>query len=213
MKKSFTLIELAVAVAILIFIAAISAPSLNLDRKRMMLDSSVKELRDVITQTQTYAFAPENPDAENYVFVLNLKGSDQTYQHTVNLEKNHYAMLSVMKNWTVFKVIKQGEIKTPITIEDKSSPNTGFVDNDKFFKIHFRVMDGLAGCFTATSKSCYIGDTGCDWKGADCNGQNLYEEIQLSLDKYNKKLKINKLTGQTEICLCANSICGTCTTI
>jgi type II secretory pathway pseudopilin PulG len=192
MSKSFTLIELMVTVGIVILIAALSGPALNVERNRSNLDAATQQIRDAIAQTQTYALAPERPEATGYVFVLNIGSTDQNYgtPTSVILAQREYGIFVMVGTNRIN--IKRGKINQPVTI---SSNSTGYLDSN-LFKIHFRTTDFVAGC----SNCYYDSSPPCVWSGSSstCHGESAYAELETTLGS-TKILKINKITGETEI--------------
>lgn len=202
-SKSFTLIELLVTIGIVIVIAAASGPALDSERQRSNLDSAVKQIRDGINQTQTYAQAPESSDATDYAFVLNKNAENDASWNSVTIGPHEYAIFAMVPTDpttvppTTSKILikKSGKIASSnITLTDNAS--SGYHDGSDLFKIHFRVPDGLAGC-----ASVYYGDPLWN-RGATCNYTvNPYAEITVASNASNtqtKTIKIQKVSGEIE---------------
>lgn len=215
MKKSFTLIELMVAVGILILIAASAAPSLSKERQRMNMDAVTKQVQDAIIQTQNYALAPQDPAAKHYYFILQL-GSNSF--HGIPIGSHEYAIIWSDKAGTAFKLVKKGQLSSSVKISSVDNANDGYyTSTEKLFKIQFRVPDALAGC-----SMCYFDSPfPCEWAQkthtvtgvihAGCDAStNPFAELQFKAGNQDKKVRVNKMTGITEMCLCTNSSCTTC---
>src|SRR3989337_2252760 len=102
-SRGFTLIELMVAVAIIVLLAASGNLAYKAHQKRANLDVAVSELKDAIIQTQNYAFAPVNADDKHYVLVINMTDESQTYDSYAvggwfdRIEAGYYGIYSAEK--------------------------------------------------------------------------------------------------------------------
>lgn len=208
MKKAFTIIELMVTVVIVVLIAAASGPALKSSRDRSNLDSAANQIRDLISQTQSYALAPERNIANGYVLVINdgmFNGGAENYGSPTQtaLSPGNYGIFSI-EGATTRNLIKQGTLSILPTYD--SSQGTGYQDptTTNLFKINFRTLDGAAGCI-----NIYYTDSG--WSTSTCNPSVTYVALKITAGGLYKEVKINKITGETEICLCSDSTCATCT--
>jgi hypothetical protein len=186
MKKSFTLIELLVTVGIIVLLAAAAGPALIIHKNQANLDTAVTKIKDGILETQNYAFAPERSPVDGYVFVLNMSETKTYYYYGVGLSPRSYGIFAM---GGTNKLIKNVQINIPVTL---SSSNPGYYDATyDFFKIYFRVKDGVAGC-----NGIYYDDL--NWNTACASGGD-YAEIQVSFANKSKTIRIHKITGQVEV--------------
>ncbi len=177
-----------VTIGIVILIAAVSGPALDSERNRANLDSAVQQFRDLISQTQAYALAPESPDAQHYLLAINYGLNQQTF-YGPTLLKNEYGIYVVKNNWGTITNIKKGKVAALSSISINSS-STGYIDPNQLFKIHFRTTDGIAGCSRVYYET---------W-GTTCSfATNSYAEISIGLGSQTKIIKVNKITGETEV--------------
>jgi len=194
MRKSFTLIELMVTVGIVILIAAISGPALDSERNRANLNAAVTQIRDLISQTQTYALAPERSSADGYVLIIDNVAAGTKWGSSFNPgDYGIFSMEGSNRNLVKRGTIKQGTITITPTYD--STQGTGYQD-ENFFKIHFRTADGVAGCagvyYDATGSASRV------WNSS-CKPSTNYAELTVTVNNNSKKVRINKITGETEI--------------
>jgi prepilin-type N-terminal cleavage/methylation domain-containing protein len=200
MKKAFTLIELVVVMGIIAFMAAISGPALGPEINRANLSAATTQIRDLVVQTQALAIAPENRSAVGYVLVLNLNSSAISYgsPSAVTLQKYDYGIFSIIG--ADRNMVKTGHVSAPVDISCGPSACGGYLDSNMAFKINFRTSDYAAGCSNVYYDTPW-GST-CGYSGA-----NNYIEITVTGKTQTKLVRINKITGQTEICLQNGASC------
>jgi len=168
-------------------------------QKQADIDSVSKEIRNGVINTQSLAFAPEpGPSGyypTEYIFFLNLKNSKISIG-TVNIPAYSYVILgqNPSHSWQA----RAATINAlPTYTFPATTPSKCYHNND-FFRINFRVPDGMAG------RSDYYYEDTADWNwdsgdGTSCYASRDYIELTIAVAGKTKLLKINTITGETEL--------------
>lgn len=225
MNRAFTLIELIVVTAIISFMAVISGPALSPELNRANLNAASTQIRDLITQTQTFAIGPEKEGQSDYLLVLNFgtgthepdNGSGTCFvppNPDNNLAPGTYGIYSIAETnpphtpetaspcGRVLIKTKTGKLQSSgITSYSINYP----LNAVSVFKVHFRTSDYFAGFGGMYSDySCPFGtldpcqDT---WESLWNRGGTAsdYAEIVIKGKNQTKFVQVNKVTGETEI--------------
>ena len=179
MSKSFTLIEMLVTIGIVILIAAASGPALDQERNRANFNDAVQQIRDLISETQTYAFAPERNNASDYGLEMNFGSAS-----TGDLDPNQYGIYARFSGGS--SLIKTGKLQ-PVTISAPAPINIG----SNILAMTFRTTDGVIGFrFPGSSQFLYYDSAG--WINSSI-------QTQITLGGQTKTIEINNITGETEV--------------
>lgn len=201
MKKSFTLVEILVTVGIIVLLAAAAGPALKIHQDKANLDNAVTKIKDGILETQNYAFAPErtDPNLTGYIFVLNMSSSPQDYyvgSGGTTLHPRSFGIFAMVGGTR--PVIKTVSLGIPVDLSSSAPAGYGTPGQ---LKIHFavkgltiQVEDGTAGCAGIYYDNTTNWDTTCA-PGGD------YVQIDVSYANRTKRIRVQKITGQIEICI------------
>ena len=194
MKKSFSLVELTITISIMVMLTAAMGPALLSSQKQADIDSVSKEIRNGVINTQSLAFAPEpGPSGyypTDYVFFLNLTGSTVPVG-TINIPAYSYVILGQNPSHS-WQARAQTINALPAYSFPASNPSACY-HNANFFTIYFRVPDGTAG------RSNYYYEDTANWNWGDCYKDGDYVELTITVAGKTKLLKINTITGETEL--------------
>ena len=200
MKKSFTLVELLVTIGIIILLTTASLIPVKIHQDKANLDAAVIQIKSAVLKTQNYAFAPEREDIGGYAFVLNTSQDNQNYYGTT-IEPRSYGIFALPKSGglnppTRPLVNPTSLINIPVNLESFPS----YYSPSDLFQIIFRAGDGVAGCDTGGSLRYYDNDT--LWPLCVAGGvSDDYAYITISYANREKRIRINKISGQMEICI------------
>jgi hypothetical protein len=166
-----------------------------------------------------------SPDYNDFIFMLNMSKDELRYRSSNILIPAYSYTIGygrVTDDFYQFPFSRStNKAKAEITSNSGGDPTGwGYVTSDNnFFVMTFRKGDGAAGCFYDWPAYYDTPDIPFDvrrqWDAcAAMDSSNNYAEIKIKVGTQAKKIRINKITGQTEVCLCDNAdTCGTCTTI
>lgn len=100
-KKSFTLIEAAVTIGIIVMMSAAIGPSLKIPQDRAGVDGVVSEIQNGILEAQNLARGVRNDDSADisgYLFVLNISGRTEEVRAGALVEPHTYAIYALPAN-------------------------------------------------------------------------------------------------------------------
>jgi len=203
MKKSFTLVELLVTIGIIVLLATASLIPLKTHQDKAHLDAAVTQIKDAISKTQNYAFAPEQEDISGYAFVLNISENNQDYYGTT-LEPRSYGIFTLAPSGSLVPatrtLVNSSLIKIPVQLQVPQGCYS-FYGTD-LFQIFFRLGDGIAGCSCIPDYGYlryYDAPDPSFWTACTIGGD--YTDITISYANRQKRIRINKISGQLEVCI------------
>lgn len=200
MKKGFTIVEMAVSVSIIVLLTAALGPALLSGQKQADIDMVSQEVRNGIIDTQSLAFAPQPgpgspaPYPDMYIFYLNFTSSPVTPYTGIDIPKYSYAIIGKQTTPTPsqYWAARVKTIDALPTYTLATGTPAAYGTNPTFFKINFRVSDGMTGC-----SGIYYEDQ-TYWSSLCASGGD-YVQIKITVAGKDKYLSINKITGETEL--------------
>jgi len=228
MHKAFTLIELMVVTAIIAFLAAISGPALSPEINRANLNAASTQIRDLISETQTYAMGPEQKNQSDYLLVLNFSSTSEVSPSTgpascpstqiPNVDPRSYGIFSIAESNPLHtpgtvSLCGRNQIKSGLLqstgITSYSIQNSPYPDSTKtYLAIYFRTNDYAAGF----DGIYYDYSNPTTWNNLWDYGGSLttsYDDAVIVIKGKNQgqEVRVNKITGRVGAYLCNDLNC------
>ncbi len=237
MHKAFTLIELIVVTAIIAFMAVISGPALSPEINRANLNAAATQIRDLVSETQTYAMGPEQQNQSDYLLVLNFSNTAQVSPSTgpgptlCPLSPIYYVDPG---SYGIFSIAESNPLHTPGTVSlcgrnqiksgllqstgitSYSIQNSPYPDSTKtYLAIYFRTTDyaaGFDGIYYDYSSPNIWSNL---WDYGGLYPLNPYDDAVIVIKGKNQsqEIRVNKITGKVGAYLCNDLNCGSYTPI